>query len=141
MDFLVYISWFISITLLMYNLIKTYKINKLKKQIIELENNNKILLESQKDQTNNNSIIKEMHRTLENNITNIIEVKNNKFVLFTNNILQKLDTHIKCNYETIISEQEEKISKQTKELKIREQIINHLRNKDLDNMVEKYEDF
>ena len=155
MDFLIYISWFISITFIMYNLIKTYKITKLNKQITELENKNKLLIElnaqskyiveTQKDQinsyANNKTIIKELQKTLQNDITNIIEVKNSEFVLFTNNILHKLNTHIKYNYETIITEQEEKINKQVKELNVRDQIISHLRNKDIDNMLDKYEDY
>jgi hypothetical protein len=136
----------------MYNLVKTYKINILKKQIAELENKNKILIElnnqskyiieTQKDQissyANNKTIFKELQKSFENDITNIIESKNNQLVLFSNNILQKLDTHIKCNYEAVIHEQEEKINKQIKELKIRETIITHLRNKDLDTMLENY---
>ena len=102
MDFLIYISWFISITFIMYNLIKTYKITKLNKQITELENKNKLLIElnaqskyiveTQKDQinsyANNKTIIKELQKTLQNDITNIIEVKNSEFVLFTNNIFR-----------------------------------------------------
>lgn len=152
MEILIQISWFISITLFIYNVLKTYKLNILKKQISELENNNKILIdlnnqskyiiESQKDQinsyANNKTIIKELQKTLENDFTNMIESKNSELVIFTNNILQKLNTHIKCNYENVIKELEEKINKQSKELKTRETIITHLRNKDLDTMLENY---
>ena len=129
----------------MYNFIITHK---LKKQIIELENKNKLLIEltnqskytieTQKDQinsyANNKTIIKELNRTFSNDIANIIEQKNNEFVLFTNNILQKLDGNLS-------HDQNKQIEILQKELKTQEQIISHLRSKDLNNMVEKYSEF
>ena len=125
--------------------LERYEAMNFNKLLIELNAQSKYIVETQKDQinsyANNKTIIKELQKTLQNDITNIIEVKNSEFVLFTNNILHKLNTHIKYNYETIITEQEEKINKQVKELNVRDQIISHLRNKDIDNMLDKYEDY
>ena len=141
--FLLFSGWTFVIIIFVYNFVKTINYsrkNKYLENFIEtLKEENKLLLQLNKHYEytiNNQNIIKSIYSILEKDIANVIEIKQ---ILI--NITNNLDTFNSNNYQQKINKLSELIEKQNIELTNKSNIIDYLRNKDFDKILETTEDF
>jgi len=148
---MLYFFWFVGSFIAIYVVLK-HKYNKLYTNLVErnksLVQQNSFLqsmIDYHKEELlsykNNKNIIKELNKEL----LYIFETNNAEFKTILYHYLDKIDlnfsTHIQNNNQKKILEQSKQIEKLEKDIKTQENIIMHLRNKDLDKIVENFTEF
>jgi hypothetical protein len=110
--------------------------------LIQLNNSQQNIINQQKEELSLYKNNKKSVLDLNKELLYIFETNNAEIKTILYHYLDKIDlnvnTHIKNNNDNKLLEQSKHIDKLEKELKTQEQIITHLRNKDLDKIVADY---